>query len=285
MPAQSVALGLFGLQFGTLVIVLGFTEAASLWRPALLPLFFLIPYLQLPHLEAIDYAPLRGVLGAAAVFTVVLYIDGVLIHKFSYRAQGPTSSAGGLVLIEEDELVVEEERGRKTGHVLGQLHFGLKIGAGARFAATKWPVNNIPPFSPEDSTFIPSKARFIRDLAPKVLVCWLLLMALDFLPPNNDNHIMFSSQRIPFLSRLGTVGREEMYTRFGTVLGYWLVQYILHIAVHGSLAMGAVALGFEVAAWPPIFGAARDCYTIRRFWGYDFSATLPFRVTCRINEY
>jgi len=284
MPAQSVAVGLFGLQFGTLVIVLGFTEAASLWRPALLPVFFLIPYLQLPHLEAITYAPARGMLGAAAVFTVVLYIDGALIHKFSYRAQGPTSSAGGLVPIEKDGLFVEKEGERKTGHVLGRLHFGLMIGAGARFAATKWPVNNIPPFSPGDPTFIPSKAKFIRDLAPKVVVSWLLLMALDFLPPNDDNLIMFSSQQIPLLPRLGTVGREEMYTRIGTVLGYWLVQYISHIAVHGSLAIGAVALDFEVAAWPPIFGAARDCYTIRRFWGYDFSAILSFQIICRMHE-
>ncbi|KAK8126603.1 uncharacterized protein PG998_002362 [Apiospora kogelbergensis] len=260
----------FGVQFGTLIVALGFTKATSLWRPALLPILFLVPYLQLPHLDAITYAPARGVLGGATIFTVVLYVATVLVHKFSYIAQGPTSSAGGLVPARKDELSAGQQRNGNSGRVLSRLRFGLEIGAGARFAATKWPVNNIPPFSRDDPNFIPTKAGFQRSLAPKVVLSWLLLMALNFVPPNNDSQTSFASRRIPILSRLDAVGSEEIYTRFGAVVGYWLVQYILHIAVHGSMAMAAVALGFEVAAWPPIFGAATDCYTIRRFWGMAY---------------
>lgn len=272
MPAHSfIAVGLFALQFSTFVLVLGFTQAASFWRIALLPFYVFIPYLQLPHLETISYAPARGVLGGAAVFTVVLYIDTALIHKFSYRAQGPTSPVGGLKpAAEEREKIVAVRRWHNEDaavEFLRRLYFGLTVAAGARFAGTKWRVNNIPHFSRNDPAYIPSKSQFICERAPKVLFAWFLLLSLNFMPQDDDKQVSFSAQRIPLLCRLGTVEKKEIYTRIGTVLAYWLVQYILHIAVHGSMAMIAVALDFKVAAWPPLFGAARDCYSLRRFWG------------------
>lgn len=269
MSSALIATGIFSLQLGLTGTVLGFTPASSILRPGFLLLIALCPYLQFPYLEDIRYAPLRGALGAACIYTVIIYIDAVLLNKFTFEAGGPTSTAGGLTPVESSELKRAANDSGTLKEALHRFQFGLNISTQGRFPATRWPVRNIPPFSRSKPSHIPGKGSFQVQTALKVIIGFTLLALLGFAPNSGDNSTVFASEKVALLTRLDSVSREDIITRAGSVLGYWTVQYIIHVAVHGLLAVVVVTLGVsEVKAWPPVFGSIQDAYSIRRFWGY-----------------
>lgn len=269
MSATYAAIGIFAFQFTFMSMSLGFTSAASILRPAFLVIVILCPFIQLPYLEDIHYAPLRGAVGAACVYTVILYLDAVLLHKFTLDADGPTSSAGGLKPVKPNGPRNGLRQNGSLDNALTRLWFGLVISCQARFPGTKWPVKNIPPHSRSDPNYIPSATQFVLRTLPMVLVSFNLLVLVGYAPRSGDNTVTFSPEKVPLLLRFASVSRQELLTRVGSVLGYWTVQYFLHIAVHGLAGMLFVGSGISNAnAWPPIFGSVRDAYSIRRFWGY-----------------
>lgn len=271
------AVGIFIFQFTLMSTVLGFTSALSFLRPALLAVVILCPIVQLPFLEDIHYAPMRGAVGAACVYTVVLYLDTVMIHKFTFEAKGPTSAAGGLKPI----VLSHSKEGHKPSvsleELLSRLWFGLVTGTQGRFPGTKWPVKSIPPHSRNDPSYIPSRAQFVLRKTPEVFASFTLLALVGYAPQSGDNAVIFSPEKVALFSRVGSISRDELITRTMSVLGYWTVQYFIHVAVHGLLGILFVGCGISKSnAWPPIFGSVRDAYSIRSFWGYATYPLLPF---------
>lgn len=269
MSPTLIATGIFGFQLSLTGAVVGFTPASSVLRPGILLLIASCPYFQFPYLEDIHYAPLRGALGAACIYTVIIYIDAVLLNKFTYEASGPISATGGLTPIKPNRSNTESKDFGTLKGALRRFQFGLNISTQGRFPATKWPVKNIPPFSRSEPDYVPGKGRFQLQTSLKVLVGFTLLALLGFAPKPGDGLTVFASEKVALLIRLDGVTKQEFTTRVGSVLGYWTVQYIIHVTVHGLLAVVAVTLGAsEVKAWPPVFGSVQDAYSIRRYWGY-----------------
>ncbi|XXH04101.1 hypothetical protein Hte_010512 [Hypoxylon texense] len=280
MSSALIAISIFGLQLSLTGAVLGFTSANSILRPGFLLLIATSPYLQFPYLEDIHYAPLRGALGAACIYTVIIYIDVVLLNNFTFEAGGPTSTSGGLTPIEPKQFKRCPKDSGLLREALQRLRFGLNISTQGRFPATRWPVKNIPPFSRSKPDYVPGKGRFQIQTALKIVIGFTLLALLGFAPNSGDNSTVFSSEKVALLTRLDSVSREDMVTRTGSVLGYWTVQYIIHVTIHGLFAVVTIISGVsEVKAWPPVFGSIQDAYSIRRYWGLFAGAAVASRIS------
>lgn len=264
-----IATGLVGLQITILVLILAFTAGSSLIRPGALQLMIFLTYFQLPYVKHLEHPVYRAFLGATGVYVIIMYIDIILLHRWTFEAKGPTSSIGGLNPVENGASEkTNRHRSRVIGDTLERLRFGLSITLQCRFSATKWPVKNIPPFSQKDPGYVPGRHEFLRGMIIKWSAYVLILDLVSLVSNNGDNTFTFSSARIPFFTRLADVSGEEIQTRIISVIGYWTIQYIVIEVLSGTLAIAAVALGITaVNVWPPVFGSLGDCYSLRQFWG------------------
>lgn len=264
-----IATGLVGLQVTILTLILGFTARSSLLRPGALPLMIFLTYFQLPYVKNLDHPLYRAFLGATGVYVVIIYIDTVLLHRWTFEADGPTSSLGGLSPVEtEASKKRQRERSGVIGDAMKRLRFGLGITLQCRFPATKWPVKNIPPFSRKNPGYIPGRDKFLRDMIIKWGAYVLILDLVSLISNDGDKSLIFSSTRIPFFTRLVDMSGEEISMRIISVIAYWTIQYIVIEVTSGTFAIGAVALGITaVNVWPPVFGFLGDSYSLRQFWG------------------
>lgn len=269
MIVSFIATGLVSLQITILTLLLAFTTRSSLFRPGALPLMIFLTYFQLPYVKNIDYPLYRAFLGATGVYVIIIYIDTILLHKWTFEAKGPTSSMGGLNLVEYGASgKAKRHRSGIIADALERLRFGLSITLQSRFPATKWPVKNIPSFSRKDPGYVPGRNEFLRGMIIKWSAYVLILDLVSLVSNDADNTLTFSSARIPFFTRLVDVSGEEISTRIISIIAYWTIQYIVIEVVSGTLAIAAVILGItEVNVWPPVFGSLGDSYSLRQFWG------------------
>jgi hypothetical protein len=91
------------------------------------------------------------------------------------------------------------------------------------------------------------------------------------------NAVLFASHNIPFFARLGGVSVQELAIRIIVSLNLGLNIYCMTRMGYSILGIIAVGTGMsQVSAWRPPFGRLADTYTMRRFWGVNFSiSTLP----------
>lgn len=264
-----IVLGFVGLQVTIMSLVLGFTSRSSTLRLGALPLLILCAYFQLPYLKDFNSPVFRAIAGGAGIFSVISYIDNVLVQRWTYAAKGPTSSQGGLSPVKLEALAKRKrEDTGLLGDALDRLRFGFHVSLQTRFPATEWPVKNIPPFSTKNPGYIPGKAEFLRAKIIK-WVFFVLILDLRSLVGNDvNNTITFSSERVPFFTRLTSVSREELIVRILGISGYWIIQTVIIEVIFDTLAIVEVALGLNpVNTWPPVFGSISDSYSIRQFWG------------------
>ncbi|KAL2060527.1 hypothetical protein VTL71DRAFT_9168 [Oculimacula yallundae] len=265
--ATQMSIGLVALQLTLMILVLGFTSPNSLYRIAGLPLISVCTYLELPYVRNMSNNLLQAFVGATGVYVNILYIDTVLLHKWSFESKGPASALGGL-----KPVLIPRCRQKGNAHSLHEssaqrLLFGAEIGLQSRFPTTKWPIKNIPAFRLQDPAHKPTKSEFLRRSTMKLALC-VLLLDLTSLAPKGDNAIDFGDSRIPFFSRVYIITQDELITRIAGILGYWTVQYVIIQAVYACFAI--VAVTFDITApdsWPPVFGSVSDSYSLRRFWG------------------
>ncbi|CZT12319.1 uncharacterized protein RAG0_16187 [Rhynchosporium agropyri] len=265
--ATQVSAGLVALQLTLMILVLGFTAPNSVFRPAGLPLISVCTYLELPFVRKISNNLLRAFVGAAGVYVNILYIDTVLLHKWSFENKGPASALGGLEPVPKSRRRQKSNAHNPHESNAERLLFGAEISLQSRFPTTKWPIKNIPPFRTQDPAYKPTKSEFLQGSLIK-LALYVFLLDLTSLAPKSDNAVNFGDSRIPFFSRASIITRDELITRIAGILGYWTVQYIIIQAIYASFAIVAVTFDITAAAsWPPVFGSVSDSYSIRRFWG------------------
>ena len=264
-----IATGLVGLQFTFLTWILGFTSRSSLLRPGALPLMIFLTHLQLPYVKRLDHPLYRAFLGATGFYVIIIYIDAILLHRWSFEAKGPTSSIGGLRPVEYGAPEkTKRDRSGEFDDALKRLRYGLSTSLQGRFPATKWPVKNIPPFSRKDPSYVPGKGEFLRRMIIKWSAYVLILDLLGLVSNDGNKTLIFSSARIPLFTRLVDVSGEELIARIISIIAYWTIQYIVIEVMSSTLAITAVALGITaVNVWPPVFGSLHDSYSLRRFWG------------------
>ncbi|KAL8826942.1 MAG: hypothetical protein Q9170_007209 [Blastenia crenularia] len=264
--------GLIGLQIGITAHILGFTSRDAILRyVGIVPMLY-CAYLQVPYIALVQNPILRGFLANSPFVLIILYIDKVLLHKWTFAARGPTSSFGGLTPVYGDLMRRSQETQDMCKCIAcdndQQLRFGLGISLQSRFAATEWPTKNIPPFARNDPDYLPGKAEFLRANTLKWILYILILDIAGIFNHGNGNTTTFASERIPLLTRASSVSGEELVTRIAVASSFWIFQYLVIEVVYGAFAILAIASGVStVAAWPPMFGFIGDCWSLRQFWG------------------
>ncbi|KAI4176828.1 MAG: hypothetical protein LQ346_007775 [Caloplaca aetnensis] len=267
--ADPIATGLVGVQIIMTVVTLGFTTGNSLLRFAGLFGMLYISYFQVPYIARVKNPMARGFLANAPFVLVILYIDKLLLNKWTFAANGPTSAVGGLRPVKEGQSKKDACRRVGDKSIFRRLRFGLNNTLQARFPATNWPVKNIPTFSRSRPDSIPDRTSYLRGRIIR-WIAYVLILDLAGLFNNNssNNAILFAPANIPLLSRLANVSKGEAIERVILVMAFWVFQYIGIQVVYGFFAILGIASGlWPIEAWPPMFGFIGDCYSIRQFWG------------------
>ncbi|KAL8754253.1 MAG: hypothetical protein Q9184_005167 [Pyrenodesmia sp. 2 TL-2023] len=266
--ADPVATGLVGLQLTITTLTLGFTAQDSWIRFAGLVGMLYISYAQVPYIARVNNPMARGFLANAPFVLVILYIDKLLLNRWTFAARGPTSSVGGLHPAQEAKSKQDARRLVGTGSFLHRLRFGLSITVQARYPGTQWPVKNIPAFSRLRPDYIPNKVEYLRARTIRWITYVLILDLTGLFNNSKNNVILFAPANIPFLSRLAEVSGKEAIMRVILVMSFWFFQYIGIQVVYGFFAILGIASGLSrVETWPLMFGFIGDCYSIRQFWG------------------
>ncbi|EFQ35402.1 tat pathway signal sequence [Colletotrichum graminicola] len=261
------------LQHLLVILVLGYTRADSILRPALLPLLLILTLYTLPLNEAIQHPVVHGLVNFNTVGVLFQYLDCACISRWSYSAGGPTSGAGGHRRLRpepEHDNTANTTKGR--GQVWSRLGFGTSLVTTWRGAGTAWEVQYTPRFER-----VPSRRRFLVETVLCLALELLILDALS-LPKGGTpegNAVVFSWDRVRLLSRLWDVSSDELIVRLRAVLGFWVGTYFAIRAMHRVLAIVGVVTGLkDVHRWPPLFGPLGQTYTLRSFWGIFWHQTL-----------
>ena len=164
------------------------------------------------------------------------YLDSVLLSRWSYEAQGPTSALGGQKTLRTSSSASQPE-GNYNMFVkylsLADEQFGWEEAFRARSTRTPWQVNHIPIFFPGRPKMVPTKTQFPYRLAPEFLLSVLILDVMSLRGQGQDasmNSICFASSQVPFSTTSEYDGRGGDFATYG--LYYALGSHHLPTAIH-----------------------------------------------------
>lgn len=264
----------FIISFCTFTFTLGLTSRCSIIRPAAFPIMLICVWLAISTPQAVRFShPMYPNLLGGSVFAFVLqYIDSVFLGRWTYEAKGPTSSRGGQRVLSSD---VSARKGRtNTDSVPRRLWWAFTHPLNRRFCGQPWEVQNVAPFDRHNPKHVPGRAQFLWRNAVECAVCILLLDLSQSVGGNPAERAhLFISSRVPFFARLGNVTPEEVILRYATSIMLWTNAYILFELCYCGLAFVTVTMGVSnIESWHPMFGSLGDSWTLRQFWGYDYSS-------------
>lgn len=290
IPPPVAALAIIALQVTITSLMVGFAAHNSLLRLGGLPITLLAAYSQLSEAR-VQHPVARPFVGAASVFLALMYIDTVLLSRWTFDAEGPTSSLGGLdpTLKRSDQGEPEEKdptgegedftqgpedaEQPRSGSFAARLRFGLSIALQSRFPWTPWGVKHTRGF---DRSEIPTREEFIRDVGLRMALFTVILWMGRPSGDPSQNCVLFSPDKIPMIGSVidptagwsGWIDREQLETRVMNVYGYWTVQYLIMTLLYDLVTISALALHItEVEMWPPLFGRLHEAWSLRQFWG------------------
>ena len=262
----------FIFSFGLGVLTLGFTSHNSPLRYlGFIPMLACIQLaLRTVHARNESTHPLyMSMLLGSTVSMVMQYLDSVLLSRWSYEAQGPTSGLGGQVNLRKPDDTQQHEQKPRSGNVVKRLVFGWEEAFRARSARTPWEVNHVPKFFPENPDLVPSRIQFLHWTFRRCLISLLAVDIISFLGRDATlNTINFASSRIPLFSRLQHVNTEDFTLRVISSVLNWVTFVYLLQAFYDLTAIVVIGLGLgRIERWPPLFNSWKEGWSIRNFWG------------------
>ncbi|KAL8855132.1 MAG: hypothetical protein Q9221_000038 [Calogaya cf. arnoldii] len=255
-------------------LTLGFTRANSLLRLALLPVLCLAAYHVVLSCPTILYRyTWAGFVGGNIITSLFNYVEVVLLSRWSYEAEGPTSfpNPGDQVRDDQDQNKARHIQLPTARHeFLRRLRFGYFVTTSNRNIGTPYIVKNTPAFFANDPEYIPSRWSFcLRKICLIVFTFLIIDLASQESQPLEVNATTFAEEKVHILT--GTPENllpSQILTRLATVLGYWFCTAIVIDAFASTFNLLCVALHWEcVEAYRPNFGSVAEAYSVRRFWG------------------
>ena len=174
----------FALSLSICVLVLGFTSENSALRA-----LGLIPMLGCMQL-ALRIVQIKNnttnqlymsMLMGSTVSMVIQYLDSVLLSRWSYEAQGPTSALGGQTELRTLSGAAQQEGERSAGIIFRRLVFGWEETFRARSTRTPWEVKNVPKFFPDRPEMVPTRAQFLYLSARRCLISLFIVDVISFI--------------------------------------------------------------------------------------------------------
>ena len=257
---------------GLCVLTLGFTSHNSPLRYlGFIPMLACMQLaLRTLHVKNQNTHPFYiNLLMSSTAVIVLQYLDSVLLSRWSYEAQGPTSGLGGQVNLRKPNDAQQHGKKARSGTVVERLVFGWEEAFRSRSARTPWEVNHVPKFFPEDPDLVPSRAQFLHWTSRRCLISFLFVDAIGLLERDaTSNAIRFTSSRIPFFSRLQDVTAEELILRLVSSVLNWVMFVYLLQTLYDIIAVVVIGLGLgRIERWPPLFNSWKECWSVRNFWG------------------
>ena len=262
-------LAVYLFQTITAASILGFTSSSSPVRLAAVPLevacVAVLIQTSLARTGRIVWASYFAGSGITCLFH---YVETALLSRWSFESKYRTLCA-------PDVPTVSGGSGGNTrltasrDTVWDRLRFSYRAIFSSRNIGTSDEVKNVPPFSAEDSKYVPSRRRYLLQKAAIFLVCYMILDLATSQPQQPGvNAVNFSARKVPVFSRLSTVSTPDLVVRLATTIGLWISLYCVIQAGYSFYAFVGVALHIdEPKSWPPPFGSLKEAYSIRRFWG------------------
>jgi hypothetical protein len=148
-----------------------------------------------------------------------------------------------------------------------RMDFGSEVSGQARGVERFWEVKNIPHFSEENPELVPTLGAFVFVQTIAIVLCYFLNNWTVAYMYSSDQRFL-SEEYMPLLTRLPSATSHELQTRITISIGYWVVQYC-NLQFFYSLfgLLGAMSNPSEIRLWRPLFGNAKDAYSLRNFWG------------------
>lgn len=256
------------LSLGTIVLVLGFTTPSSPLRP--LGLIPMIGCVQIAtHAiktrdENINPLSMSLTIGSTTGM-LIQYIDSVLLSRWSYEAQGPTSALGGQKSLRTP---VGKQNSRLEA-LPSRLKFGWEESFRHRSTCTPWQVNHVPKFFPDRPEMVPTKTQYLYRMVQEFLLSFLTLDVMSFMGRDvSMNSVYFAPSQVPFFSRLQDVTVEEVIMRLVASVLHWVATMCLLHFMYDGAAIVVIALDIgQIERWPPLFNVWTECWSVRQFWG------------------
>ncbi|KAI9875333.1 MAG: hypothetical protein M1830_008604 [Pleopsidium flavum] len=273
---QSILLHPVALVFYQLTIIavfVGFTTPSSIIRYAALPPLVACAWVViLTCLEKLQNIVWAGILANYSACLVLQYFEKVLLRRWSFEDFGAISKATRSYDAEKRKIPSSKARDGlskdRAGGILERLYFGYFIATSYRNPGTPYQVKNVPLFSDRDPSYVPSRAEFLRQKVMIFVLCYLVLDLATLGTQPETHPVRYSPRKVPFLTRLGEVSREEFIVRGSTTFGFWFSLYCSLQIYTNIIPFIIVASGLgEVRSWRPSFGPLREAYTLRHLWG------------------
>ena len=217
---------------------------------------------------------------------VMQYLDSVLLSRWSYEAQGPTSALGGQTKLRTLSGAAQHEGRRSVGMSFSRLVFGWEETFRSRSTRTPWEVKNVPKFFPDRPEMVPTRAQFLYLSARRCLTSLFIVDVISFMGRDATlNSVNFAQSRIPFFARLQSVTMEEIVLRVISSILHWVTFKFLLQALYDVAAVVIIALGFgRIERWPPLFNRWRECWSVRQFWGQATPTIVATSMYCMADQ-
>lgn len=192
-------------------------------------------------------------------------IEKLLIGKWSYEIGGPEAdrkknNINGSVNSKKMDHPSPKEPARS------KFWFACDMLFSPRSVGKPWQVKNVPRFSSNDPSYVPSRGAFLLRISALAVLCFLVHDISAAQPPP-DPRLIAANQEY-FFSRLSDVTSEKLVFRIASTIGLWV-----NVAAYLSLftyvcALLSVASGLgKPADWHPNFDSPTNAYSVRQFWG------------------
>ena len=246
-------------QTGLMVFAVGFTRPGSPVRFALWPLVLYIVYRFVTTAHVLSNGFHMSFGASDTWLTFLQYWDVALLSKWDFDHSGPQPKA-----TEKKE----KKPWRKQATFWNRLGFGIYAASSYRCSGTPFEVPNLAPFNRENPSYVPSKAKYLRSAAIRVVVVYLILDAMTSFNDPAAMRAMFADEKIPLLSRLSELTVDEAVARTITSFSFWLVNYLVLILFFDIPGIICVSTGLSgVEWWRPPFNSITEAFTLRRYWG------------------
>ena len=250
---------------------IGFTRSSSTLRFFILPLQALALWIIYERcLKVIpDMSIVSFVAGNASIY-FLRYIDVALLSRWTFKADGPTTSlcprTTKLKTRDGDEVHRSNSPPTSESHIT-RLVFGFNTTISTRHVGTPYEVKNTPQFS-SDTGVIPPRGEFIRDSLVKIIICYFVVDAITLKGPPENASVLIGPDKIPVFFRLAEVTGRDIILRIFSTLLFWLTMFCWLRLTYGVAAFVTVLLGwYDARDWRPPFGSVSEAWSVRQLWG------------------
>ena len=279
------------LLFHPLVVVLaenqitaltaGFTSSNSPLRPIILVL--LVAYTCAGLAKFSNYTHTTSyvgiIIGGIYVICPLVFFDRLMLRKWAFEDRHIIFPAKFAVVKKKkkrnDEYGIGDPTqvdgapitAEATKDTLGsRLAFGQEVAGSGRMVGTPWEAKNVAPFSSSDPNYVPSRALIIRRKL-SIILAPLVIRGIFKEVQMSVDPFYIAQSRVPFLTRLGEISREELLVRLILGVGKWIYEY----CTLQLLGVISILLAFlkpdELHKLRPLYGSLSDAYNLRGFWG------------------